>query len=222
VTLVFACFSICACDREGIAPSGSGPQLRGLTVTPSTAPADDATVVTVSAVVPAASPIALPQVVFNSTAGAFTASGTGTVVLAVSNDSSAIALLRAPARPTAAIVSASAGDTVLTTALSFTVAEPDSILVEPSTFTISASATPEVTITALLYRSVGFVSSGILVNFSAPIGTFGASVVSNDSGAVHVRYAPGAVSDTVADTITATVTHGDTVSTGRTVLTVAP
>jgi hypothetical protein len=199
-----------ACDEQPIPTARTGTQLESLTVRPATVPADDVTLMTVSAILPRESSVPLRQVIFATTAGRFLASGSGVLTEppSDSNDTVATALLRAPAHATTATLTAAAGDTTIAKTIVFTPAPPDSIQLEPSTFELALHTASSLTITAFLQRDTGFVSDPFFVHFSAPVGTFGGNTVSNDSGVVHVQYTPGLVTvpSPMAIVITATVT----------------
>jgi hypothetical protein len=171
--------------------------LTSLEVTPAIALADGSTSIRITATVPLGRPEDRPSVKFTTTAGVFTESGTRELTLPAINGT-ATAFLRAPTSPSLARLRVSVDPDILTDSVTFSVARPQSITVEPSTFAVPAGIQNEVRISAQLRRSGGVVSRGTPVSFSAvmagtttPIGQFGLPSTSDSTSTASVRFSAG-------------------------------
>ena len=189
----------------------------------STAPADGASTTLITAQVAAGLPTGRREVTFVTTPPATLSRPT--VTADASNRASVVLQsLRTtgPIRISATVDGTSADATVqLVPAL------PDRIIMSVNKPTVKANATDAVTITAVLQRDIGLVSTGTNVTFTAadldgtPVGTFAQNSVSDANGTATATFFPGVETAPGPITITAKVAGSAAVGTIR-ILVVAP
>jgi|GEM_PF-2845958 len=174
------------------------PDLLSLTFSADSLQADGSSTVVVRAAVRTGTARTPRAITFETTSGAFGAGATPlTVTVPVDSAGVATALLRAPGEPGLALVRARAGNTGLESSIRFVRAYPESLTLSANSFRVGASAGNSLTITAPLRRSVGRVSPGVTVVFTATapdgtaVGWFAGQTVSDTSGAVVATYTPG-------------------------------
>jgi hypothetical protein len=159
---------------------------------PDSAFADGASLVLVSATVDSRIAVTNRDVKFRTTAGAFN----GAVDITVPADSLGVArtFLKAPADSAVAIVSATASTGTRTALLRFVRAYPESLMLQPGAFALTAGVTHQVEVTAVLRRATGIPTRGAVVAFTAndstgaARGAFSAVPPSDAAGNVGVRY----------------------------------
>jgi hypothetical protein len=192
---ILTCISLQACDNEPFSSPSITPALDSLTPALLTAEADDVSVVLLTASLTHPTKQGPTAVVFTTTLGIFAATGTTSVPASVDTTGHAFAYLRAPRIPGVTRVSASYGTMVLSDTILFTRADPDTILVEASSFAVDSGPSHELLVSAVLRRSVGLPSPGIEVQFFAAPNTgsptFGIPSLSDATGRASARFSPG-------------------------------
>lgn len=175
--------------------------ITSLTMSAQIAPADGLTPVELTAVVPQAAAGSSRTVTFATTVGTLSAGSTNGSTVTVKADSSGRArvLLRSRSAELA-LVSASAGSGAVQDTTRFVRALPETILLDASANTVKGSLDSSVMLSAFLRRSIGLVSTGTTVAFSAareegtaagtPIGQFGVPTLSDSTGLVTARFSP--------------------------------
>lgn len=172
------------------------PDLLALTLTADSLSADGSSTLLVRASVRRGTPRTPATVTFSASSGTF-GQDTNQVTVAVDSSGTAIALLRAPTDPTQAVVRVSAGNASLDTVLRFVRALADTVVLSADSFRVPAGAGSTLNVTAALRRSIGTVSPGATVHFSAvrpdgaAIGWFAAETVSDTSGTVTAIFTAG-------------------------------
>ncbi|MBW3570037.1 MAG: hypothetical protein KY467_02915 [Gemmatimonadetes bacterium] len=172
------------------------PDLLALTLAADSLAADGASTMLVRATVRRGTARTPRSVTFSASSGTF-GGGTNEITVPVDSSGTATALLRAPADPTQAVVRATAGNASLDTVIRFVRALPETVVLSADSFRVPAGAGSTLRVTAALRRSIGTVSPGATVHFSAlrpdgtAIGWFAAETVSNTSGVVTATFTPG-------------------------------
>jgi hypothetical protein len=207
-SLIIACS--CA-DNTPFGTPASGRDLTGLSVAPETSFADGASIVRISASIPATSLANPRQITFVTDGGTFIGQPTDTAFVAVDTSGAASVLLRAPSQVMTAIVQASAGQTVLSDSIPFGQAFATTIALGASQTTVSDTSGMPITITAVIRRAVGVVSAGTAVSFATTAGQLGIPSLSDTLGQSNVGYTAFGV-PVGPVTITATVTGMDSTS----------
>lgn len=158
-------------------------QIVGLTVTPSSAPADGASLVDIVATVAAGLPSGRRTVTFRTNLGEFRPGNGDTLTIEADRSHVAHASLSSETVGTAR-VSATVDGATATANVQFTQSRPDSLFVSPAASTLSSGDSMVVTVTLL--RETGAVSPRLQVNYSATtaagasIGTFSGVTLADD------------------------------------------
>ena len=173
-----------------------------------TAPADGATLTDVGASLPANASPDRRSVSVATTLGIFESGGQSGTVTADSVGH-VLVRLRSPIDTGTARVRLTAGGVTREIIVKFARAYPTSVLVDLAKFAVPATATDEVTVTAILRRSAGTPTRGTPVTFTAPLGRFAIATVSDDKGMATIRFSPGAAAAPGSYTITATAPKSD-------------
>lgn len=229
-----ACDVFDTSDPGSVSRKNSTQFLRRFDVDSAALPADGTTSTTLSAeLAPPDSSTSFAQrrITFTASNGTLVGAVNGAMQITMNVDTArrAVVALKAPRVPGLVQVSASAGDEVINRTLRFVAALPESLDVEPSKFTLKAGLDSTIILTAHLWRSVGAVSEGSRVSFSAKRGSiasetavFGAPTLSDQAGNVTVRFA-AAKADTGSLTILArtTAASGSTLE-AHTIINVVP
>lgn len=176
----------------------NGPEVLGLSLSSTSAPADGATVVQVMGMVDPGTRADRRQLTFSASGGTLT-EGDGKAVTVVADERGVARVgLRAPAEPGLVRIRLTVGSVTRQDSVSFTRAQPETITVEPERFAIAAGLQNETRVAAHLRRSLGKVSPGTTVSFRAfragtniEVGRFGTATLSDGNGVVTVRYTPG-------------------------------
>lgn len=179
------------------APTRPGEKLLRLEVQADSTPADSATLVRVTAVIPEEARSDRRMVEFSTSLGTFVDGGQATLSL-TAIDGVAETYLRAPRIPGTARIRAKLGSEVREETVVFDTAYPQRASVQPAAFTLKAGLANETTISAFLRRSIGQVTPGVEVRFVATradnqmeIGRFGIASPSDRSSVAAVRYSAG-------------------------------
>lgn len=195
VVLVSTACSFCAADDPA---SIDESELSDVTVSPTSAPADGATLVQITATITKPHSSSLPSVHVSTSAGVFVPANANATFVPVDRDGVATALLRTPREAGRADIRTSGRTTQIVRQIIYTPAPPDTAVLETSAVTIKANTAAELTVTARLTRRTGFVTPGYVVTFydSVPgaqrqLGNFSSSTLSGADGVVTARYAPG-------------------------------
>lgn len=187
-------------------------------------PADGASQATITATIPADAASANRTVAFTTTAGTFQgADAPGTSTQAQADlDGRATVILRSGTRPATAQVEASVAGVVRVLTVRFTAALPETIDVDPGTFSLAAGFGNTTTVTATLRRTGGGVATEATeVRFAAAtpagatVGEFRSVTPSDAQGAATALYTAGDTTHRGPVTVTARVTDpatGATVS----------
>jgi hypothetical protein len=151
-----------ACYEPVVAPHRA-PAL----ILPDTGTADGASLLDlVVKIDTAATPADKRAIALTTTAGTFTTGGT-TATLAPDVSGAAIALLRAPADSTTAIVTATVNGETVSRTIVFRRALPERVDVVPDQLTLRPGTGQELSITIYLRRAVGIPSPGVRVELSS-------------------------------------------------------
>lgn len=211
---IAALLSVVACDhRHLIGPAGPEAALADFVAKPRSAPADGTSLVTLVATVTRRDATRPAPVTFSTSGGALISSAASaqTVTIGATSADTATVQVRAPRDSALVYVRATAGDVTKKDSIVFTRALPESIQLEPNPFAIQASPSASVVVTAYLRRSVGLVSPGTPLRFSATApngadpGILGVPSVSDSQGVVTIKYSPGTTSYRGPVTVTATL-----------------
>jgi hypothetical protein len=187
-----ACYSVAEPVTEP-APQPRAPAVQ----LPDTGTADGASLTVVTVLSDPLTPAERRSISLTTTAGVFTSSGTAAATLLPDSDGSAVALLRAPIDSTIALVTATVNGVTGSRRITFRRAQPERVDVLPEQFALKAGVTNELNVTAVLSRTVGMPSPGVLVTFSAsdtsakraPLGRFiAATVLTDASGVATTRF----------------------------------
>jgi hypothetical protein len=170
-----------------------------VTIQETSVDADGASTITVLATVPSNAPASNRKVQFSTTLGTLapsTATGPGAptsnLTVDADADGHAIAVLRASRSTGTAVVTARTGTIARSDSVQFTTAYPEWIDVEPLVAALKRGAAASTTVSAVLRRSVGWVSTGLRVFFEADfpggsaVGTIGPSAVTDTAGKASV------------------------------------
>jgi len=197
ITLLTACY-----DAVDPAPTGLVKLMPADTVSV----ADGVSLIGITATVDRRLPKSLWNVTFTTTLGVFSVNGTSTATVAADTTGTAVVYLRAPRDSGTATITATTDTVVLSRAVHYAPAAPERILLVPSAYS-AAAATGTVQIAAQLLRDTGFVSAGVVLKFTASVGTVGTlSAPSDSTGTVMTVYtAPADSSFRGTATIAATV-----------------
>jgi hypothetical protein len=186
---------LAACYKNS--PTDAGQRLLRLVVLVDSAAADGATVIPVTAIIPANARDSSRTVTFTTSLGTFTDGGQATVSI-VAIDSVAQTYLRAPRTVGSARIRAQLGSELREHVVVFDTAFPTRADLQPDSFALHAGLTHATNVTAFLRRPVGQVTPGVEVQFRAlqadngqELGRFGIPTASNADGAVTVRYSAG-------------------------------
>ena len=177
-------------------------------------PADGDTTVTLQARIPPRANADHRLVTFATTAGSFLPDGQMTIHVTADADGAALARLRAPSTVSSAIVTAEVGGFVRTGTVDFVWAPPDTIEIDPGTFSLRASVNVSSTVTAILRRNHGTTTVGTIVHFTAVdttgsrIGEFRSNNPSDATGRATALFTVGNTAYRGAVTIDATVEVG--------------
>ena len=191
----------------------TGTTLAGLSIRPDAKSvlADGATMTRIVVRVPAGTRTERRQVAVSTSGGAFAEGAGASQTVTVGDGDSAAVFLRAPVDVGLQVVRAATGSATAQDTISFTRANPTTVQVEPDHFSVKATATDIVKLTATLRRSSGRVSTGTPVTFTvadangqAADGRFGTPTLSDASGGSTVTFVPGATAFRGTLTITAT------------------
>ena len=202
-------------------------ELASVDITPDKAPADGATLVTVTATLAAEDRVRDPTqvqgtafvrtVTFTSSGGVFTTTGTGAAAVPVNNAGQAIVTLRAPRERGRVDVFATGRQVQLRDTITFVDALPSSMTLEASDFVARAAPTSVITLRAVLRRDTGFVAKGLVVSLSdrtpndaLPSGLFSAATPTDADGVVTAKYTPGCRAPLGRRILTATFTDSST------------
>jgi hypothetical protein len=126
-----------------------------------------------------------------------------------------VVLLKADTTLRSVLIRASAGSTTIVDSIRFVRALPERISLSSTTFKVVADPAQPITLTATLSRSVGQVTRGAVVQFTATrpdgttLGWFGSTTTSNLSGSVTTSYTPGTTNYEGPVTITARTLAAD-------------
>jgi hypothetical protein len=177
------------------------PQIQALTMSAREVPADGASTITLRAVLSATS--TSRTVRFGTSAGVLlAATARADTAISVPADPAGVALvlLEADTALGVALVRASAGATTLVDTVRFVRALPDQISLSADSFRVLPDPARPLMLTATLTRSVGHVTRGAVVEFTATrpdgtsLGWFGGTTTSSGLGTVSTRYTPGTTS----------------------------
>jgi hypothetical protein len=202
VAALVALAVLAACDEEmPVATPSFSEALEKLEFSAASPLADGAMIVQISAQVPAGSTLQPRLVAFSTSAGTFVQGGTS-VTTSAGADGKVRAFLRAPIRADTARIRASAGGTILIKDLPFAAALPQTLEIEPDSFSVQADPVKggqTITITAFVRRASGAVTPGQEVGFSADLAgsappRIGVASRSDSAGKVTVKYSPGPTS----------------------------
>jgi hypothetical protein len=168
-------------------------------VSSSSAPADGATVLQVYADVAPGLPANQRTVTFTTSFGTFVATSGATATAVADGSNRATVDLRAPTSLGDARITATVGNAVAQTGVSFTRAYPNSILVNLDKLSVTASLSDSTNITTTLLRNVGTVTPNTVVTYSAVDATTGGPLSlifrnvtpSNTSGQSTATMSPG-------------------------------
>lgn len=172
--------------------------LLSFTVSADSLQADSASTLVVRATVRGGTARTPRSVTFQTTSGTFDGDQTPeSVTVSVDSAGTATALLRAPIRTGDALVRALAGNALLERTVRFVRAWPESIVLNADSFRVGGSSGKTLVIRATLRRSVGKVTPGATVMFTAvdsagtAIGWFAGETVSDTSGVAQATFTPG-------------------------------
>lgn len=178
-------------------------------------PADGVSLATITAVIPAGAAPANRTIAFTTTAGSFAGTsppGT-TIEVPADVDGRAVVALQSGTQPAEARVQASVAGFVRTLTVRFTQALPETIDVDPGTFSLEPGFANTTTVTATLRRAGGGVATqGTEVRFTATtsagaaVGEFRAVTPSDAQGRSTALYTAGDTAYRGPVTITARVT----------------
>jgi hypothetical protein len=177
-------------------------QLAALTANPTSAPADDVSLVILTATIDTSVDPTATTVTFFTSAGSFLPSGTS-ITVPVDSLRHATAYLRAPLDSVDALVSATSGGATQTRTVSFTPVPPTRLEVSSDLVDLTANQTATLTVT--LQRPPGFATSGATVTFasSGAGGHFSPQTVLSKWGVAVTRFSPG--SDSLGPVLIVTV-----------------
>lgn len=175
------------------------PIHRALTLTmPDTGTGDGASLLLIQASLDTTGVVAAKRsITLTTTAGVFTASSTASAMLVPDQAGTAVALLRAPADSTVALITATANGETVTQLLGYRRALPDRVELLPDQLSLSPGPGNALAVTVQLRRTVGIPSAGLQVVFgtdsladgSSIRGAFlPASATSDASGIVRTRF----------------------------------
>lgn len=192
-TRLFVAALLCAC-YEVIVPPARAPSL----TIPDSGTADGASLSTIAIRIDTgAVPADKRSITLSTTAGTFTASGSGSATLTPDITGAATAFLRAPADSTTALITATVNGTTISRTMVFSRALPERVDMVPDRFALDVGLGHELSITVYLRRSVGMPSSGSRVTFRsayvsdtvASLGLFlPVTATSDASGVVRTRF----------------------------------
>ncbi|MEL7361738.1 MAG: hypothetical protein AAFN13_06675 [Bacteroidota bacterium] len=161
-------------------------------------PADGATILEVTAMIPENADDTRRTVTLTTTAGAFIApDGTAKATLDVKADISGAARARLrtplalPTHATEARITATIQGYVRDTTVVFTRALPEQLRLEASPFSLPVGFDSTTMLSAMLSRDMGRPTLGAAVTFSADIGEIRAVTTSDSNGVAKATYTPG-------------------------------
>jgi hypothetical protein len=185
-------------DADPVRPSAE--DVLTLTTSTRTAPADGASVVTLSASVPPDAQTSHRTVQFATTLGLLLPGREASTSRVVDAAGSATVQLLAPTTLGLSLIEARAGNVVRRDSIRFVHAYAHQVYVEATAFALKAQPGAELTATAHLRRSIGAVSAGTIVRFDArsasgeQIGQFSSVLPSDAAGRAVARFTVGSVS----------------------------
>jgi hypothetical protein len=203
-----------ACSEDSRGPAAPDDVL-ALAASAAAIPADGVSLVTITAVIPAGAAPANRTIAFTTTAGTFAGtSPPGTSIEVPADvDGRAVVSLQSGTQPAEARVQASVAGFVRTVTVRFTQALPETIDVDPGTFSLEPGFANTTTVTATLRRSGGGVATqGTEVRFTATtpagaaVGEFRAVTPSDAQGRATALYTAGDTAHRGPVTIAARVT----------------
>lgn len=189
---IVACFKYNPTEYENRLERGSV----SVSISRDTLPADGASTAEVTVMIPARLATGVTATLSTSL-GSFGASGS-TLSLPLDQSGAARGILVAGKEQGLAFVSASVKGIVQSREVVFTRAWPDTILIEPSQFSIQQGFDHTINLDILLRRSLGVPSPGLLPSIraadptDATVGEFGIVSPSDQAGKCTVRYTAGA------------------------------
>jgi hypothetical protein len=176
--------------------------IASLSVDDSNPPSDGASLIRVSVALAGMSGLVATSVQLTTTAGQFQANGATAITLLADGTGSVTTFLRVPRDPGKVVIRAVAGAASKSIELTVRRALPQQLLLTALNLGIPAGAKNQLTITASAIRTPGFVSRGLLINFSlqgTPSGGLGTGALdgpaATDSlGNATIHFSPGSAS----------------------------
>jgi hypothetical protein len=203
-----------ACSEDSRNPVDPD-QVLALSASAAAIPADGVSLVTITAVIPSDAAPANRTIAFTTTAGSFagTSPPGASIEVPADVDGRAVVFLQSGTQPAEAQVQASVAGFVRTVTVRFVQALPETIEVDPGTFSLEPGFANTTTVTATLRRSGGGVATqGTEVRFTATtpagaaVGEFRAVTPSDAQGQATALYTAGDTTHRGPVTITARVT----------------